>query len=1057
MKALSADSLMARLLGQLARAALRHPRWLVIPQIVLFVVCVFYALPKPYGWLEFDTNRDDLVGANKKYQHNFLKFKKEFTQQDDLVVVVQSENPEKNREFVERLGARLEAETNLFTDVFYKGDLKMMGSKALLFVPDETPDFDSGDFKKLSAFADKLKGPADTAPSVLTSSQDTISQYLRARLSPATREALAYYQGPPTDPLPLLTLLTNDFNRIVSGPLIYDAHRFQGVNLRPKTQKLLASAPAEGDQLAMLNRLLLEDAYPDDISRSDLEELLRTLRAFRPFIKQFTRATNLITFFDEVNTEFRTAPRESSAQTDSLIGALPALERIIRQADDGLTQPGPPLSPGVTALFDNSAEAQNASYISFAKGTIFLVTAHAPTDDLNEDAVRRFRELVAQTRTEVPGLNVGLTGEPVLEEDEMLQSQKDTTVASIVSLILCALIFIYGYNETGRPVKATICLVVGLAYTLAFATLTVGHLNILTITFVPILIGLAIDFGVHLVTRYEEELRLGRNEEEALTKAMVYTGQGIFTGALTTAGAFIAMWFTDFKGIQEMGIICGGGLLVCFIPMMTLLPVMLLRGRQNVIDHLPSHAAATRARIENLWLQRPLWVTVFMIITCTLAVTQLPKVYFDYNLLDMQSAGLPAVVFEQKLINSADKSVLFGATVADSLPQAIELEKKFKALTNTVADVESVAAFMKPDQGEKLLLISQIKQEVATLQFQPPDGRPVDVSALSRTLYSLYGYLGAALSEVGSSNPVLTKQLVSLRQAIQHFRADMLEGDDATVALHAEKLAQFQHALFSDIRETFETLQNQDDRSALTPEDLPPALRNRFVGITGKYLLQIYPREDVWQRDNQEKFIQDLRRVDPNVTGTPVQLYEYTSLLKESYERAAIYSLIAIALLVLVHFRSFPAVVLSLIPVGIGTLWLAGLMGWLGVPFNPANIMTLPLVIGIGVTNGIHILNRYAEERTPGILSRSTGKAVLVSGLTAIAGFGSLILAKHRGIHSLGFVMASGIALCMVAGLTFLPALLAMLGDRGWLMKKTRHRLDKPAPGSGGTEVKNLN
>ena len=599
MKALSADSLMARLLGRLAGLAIRRGRWLVIPQVVLFVVCVFYALPKPYGWLEFDTNRDDLVGSNKKYQHNFLQFKKEFTQQDDLVVVVQSEDPEKNREFVERLGARLEAETNLFTDVFYKGDLKMMGSKALLLVPDETPDFDNGDFKKLSEFVAKLKTPGDTTGTVLAAPVDAVSEYLRTRLSPATREALAAYAGPAADPTPLLTVLTNDLNRIVKGPLIYDARRFNGIPLRAKTQKLLAAAPAEGDQLAMLNRLLLEDAYPDDISRSDLEELLRTLQAFRPFIKQFTQATNLVTFFEEVNTEFRTAPRESSAQTDSLIGALPALQRILQQADDGLTEPGQPLSPGVTVLFDNSAEAQNASYISFANGTIFLVTAHAPTDDLNEDAVRRFRELVAQTRTEVPGLNVGLTGEPVLEEDEMLQSQKDTTVASVVSLILCALIFIYGYNETGRPVKATICLVVGLAYTLAFATLTVGHLNILTITFVPILIGLAIDFGVHLVTRYEEELRLGRNEEEALTKAMVYTGQGIFTGALTTAGAFIAMWFTDFKGIQEMGIICGGGLLVCFIPMMTLLPVMLLRGRQNVIDHRPSAAVATRARIEN--------------------------------------------------------------------------------------------------------------------------------------------------------------------------------------------------------------------------------------------------------------------------------------------------------------------------------------------------------------------------------------------------------------------------------------------------------------------------
>jgi predicted RND superfamily exporter protein len=145
-----------------------------------------------------------------------------------------------------------------------------------------------------------------------------------------------------------------------------------------------------------------------------------------------------------------------------------------------------------------------------------------------------------------------------------------------------------------------------------------------------------------------------------------------------------------------------------------------------------------------------------------------------------------------------------------------------------------------------------------------------------------------------------------------------------------------------------------------------------------------------------------------------------------------------------------------LIPVGIGTLWLAGLMGWAGVPINLANIMTLPLVIGIGVTNGIHILNRYAEEGTPGILSRSTGKAVLVSGLTAIAGFGSLILAQHRGIRSLGFIMSVGIATCMIAGLTFLPALLSLIGRWRPLIKKPDVS-NSPTPGLGGTEVKNLN
>jgi predicted RND superfamily exporter protein len=275
----------------------------------------------------------------------------------------------------------------------------------------------------------------------------------------------------------------------------------------------------------------------------------------------------------------------------------------------------------------------------------------------------------------------------------------------------------------------------------------------------------------------------------------------------------------------------------------------------------------------------------------------------------------------------------------------------------------------------------------------------------------------------------------------------VLAGDAATRAEHAAKLAQFQLALLADLRDTFQLLQRQNNRTTLSVDDLPPALHDRFVGVNGKFLIQVYPKEDVWQREPQERFVAELRSVDPNVTGTPVQLFEYETLLKNSYVQAAWYSLTAIALMVLLHFRSFTAVVLSLIPVAIGTLWLAGLMGWAGIPVNLANIMTLPLVIGIGVTNGIHILNRYAEEGTPSILSRSTGKAVLVSGLTAIAGFGSLILAQHRGIYSLGCMMATGIATCMIAGLTFLPALLNLLSRWKPLIKNPVPAHKSPTPG----------
>jgi hopanoid biosynthesis associated RND transporter like protein HpnN len=897
---LSDQSAVARALAWLTGAIFRRRRLFLYPQVVLFVVCVAYTVK----YLQFDTSRNNLIGANKKYHQNFLRFKEEFPTQDDLVVVVESENREKNRQFVERLGAKLEAEPKLFHDVFYKGDLKMMGRKALLFVPE-----------------------------------------------------------------------------------------------------------------------------------SDLAELSKTLQDYRPFISQFTRTTNLTSLFSMVCTQFRTARRETNAENESLVKALPALERIVRQAKDSLVRPGEPPSPGITALFNAGQEAEQQIYITFGGGRIYLVTAQAPTEDLNDDAVDRIRQLVEETRLEVPGLNVGLTGEPVLELDEMAQSQKDTTVATLVSLVLCALIFIYGYHETARPIKATLSLIVGLAYTLAFATLTIGHLNILTITFVPILIGLAIDYGVHLISRYEEELRRGRSEEAAMTKAMVFTGQGIFTGAFTTAGAFLAMGFTDFKGIQEMGIICGGGLLICLIPMVTMLPVLLLGGKQTAVAH-EFTGFEKRARIENFWLKRPAWVVGLTLILCALAATQITKVTFDYNLLNMQSEGLPAVDFEKDLIsatnaspsetNSAPKSVLYAAVVASNLDQAGRLEEDLTNLPS-VSGVESMTKYLAEDPTRKLAIIAGVKKDLCSVHFSEPDPAPVDIPALSRTLYSTYGYLGAALDDLGNQDPSLSKQLVSLRQAIEDLRKEMYRGSAARVESNSVKLAGFQRALFDDVRNTFRALQTQDDSGPLRVEDLPPALHDRFVGLSGKYLLMVNPKKDVWNRENQKEFLQQLEKVDRDVTGTPIQLYHYTDLLKKSYEQAAWYSLAAIALLVLLHFRSLSSVILALLPVAVGSLWLGGLMGWLGVPLNPANIMTLPLVIGIGVTNGIHILNRFAEEQTANILARSTGKAVLVSGLTAMAGFGSLILARHRGIHSLGCVMTTGLATCMIAGLTFLPALVNLL------------------------------
>jgi len=189
-----------------------------------------------------------------------------------------------------------------------------------------------------------------------------------------------------------------------------------------------------------------------------------------------------------------------------------------------------------------------------------------------------------------------------------------------------------------------------------------------------------------------------------------------------------------------------------------------LRGRQNVLDHEQGDLEERRARIENIWLQRPVWVVGVIVTLCVLSGTQISKVYFDYNLLNMQSAGLPAVEFEQKLINSTPKSVLFGAVVATNLEEAVRLEQQITNLP-AVASIDSITKFLSEDQTGKLPIVGEIKRDLASVHFAEPDRRPVNIPELSSTLYSTYGYLGAANDEIKNEEPDLAKQLISLRRA----------------------------------------------------------------------------------------------------------------------------------------------------------------------------------------------------------------------------------------------------------------------------------------------------
>jgi len=765
------------------------------------------------------------------------------------------------------------------------------------------------------------------------------------------------------------------------------------------------------------------------VPTKDLEQMNQVLHEYQPLIQEFAQATNLDSLFSLVNKKFRTAPAATNAATETLIQRIPFLQRLIEQAKQSLLGQGIPPSPGVEALFAGGEQAEQSTYLAFDQGRVYLLTVQPSSESVTGKAIEDLRRLISATQFEVPGVNVGLTGEPVLEYDEIREAGHDSMAASILALVLCSVIFIIAYGQVWRPFKAALCLLVGQGYCLGFTTLVIGHLNILTIIFAPMLIGLAMDIGIHFISRYEEEMRDRRTETEAIDRAMAFTGQGILTGGATMAAAFLAMALTDFKGIQEMGIIAGCGVLLCVVPMMTCLPLLLRRGRQNQLDHQIGRAGQRRLQIELLWLRQPALVAWLTLLLCAAAVCEFSRVHFDYDLLHQQSPALSSVIYEKTLITATGTTALYSEVVADSAAQAREYEEKLKRLP-LVADVKSAADYVKGDQSRELELIRSIKAELAAIHFAPMDRSPVQLEPLSATLYDFAGYLWLAEVLVHKSNPALARELVSLNDAVSELRVAMLSGKPGI----GRQLTRFQQAFFTDLHQTLEAIQMQDATRPLSVRDLPLALREHFIGATGKYLLRVYARTDLWHHENQAAFLRELERVVPadKVTGTPSELYLYTTLLRDSYLKAAGYALIAIVLAVLLRFRSLVAVALALLPVVIGATWLLGWMGLAGIPFNPANIMALPLMVGIGVTNGIQILNRFAEEQEPSILAKSTGKAVLVSGLTAIAGFGSLMLANHQGIKSLGEVMSVGIAACMAAALMALPALLRLFMHWGW-------------------------
>jgi hopanoid biosynthesis associated RND transporter like protein HpnN len=631
--------------------------------------------------------------------------------------------------------------------------------------------------------------------------------------------------------------------------------------------------------------------------------------------------------------------------------------------------------------------------------------ASAATDEL-----RRVIDAVAGRH---PDVEIGLTGLPVMENDEMRASEQSMVWASVLSLIAVAVVISAGFGGLRHALMANGVLMIGMAWAFAWATASVGHLNILSVTFTVTMIGVGIDYGTYYVGRYLESRRRGVSCEEALLETSESVGPGILTGAITTAIAFFCASLTSFVGVAELGTIAGGGILLCCAAELLVLPAVLAIVDRSVLGRRLPEPVPVHAWLDPL-MRRPRLV-VLAGMACTMAVAGgLHELDYDHNLLNMQPDGLESVEVEKKLLEECDQSVWYALSIADSREQLLERKERLVALPN-VERVDEIASLLPADEELKRPVIARVRDRLAGLPERPPQ-IPVD------RLETLGETLAWAHAEV-------VKRPGGLRTAwhIERIR-------DTLRRLTPEEcyrtVSAFQQRAAGDLLSRLHALAVVADPEPPTLDDLPPSLVERFVGSSGRHLLKIYGRGDIWNFDSLERFVHDVRSVDPRATGNPLQAYEASLEMKRSYEQAALAALVVILGVLWLDFRNVGHAVLAALPLFVGMLQMFGLMGLVGIDLNPANLIGIPLILGIAVDYGVHVMHDAIERPGPYRMSASTANSVLVDALTTILGFGALMVANHRGLESLGRLLSLGVTTCTISALVLLPALLTMLRSR---------------------------
>ena len=810
-----------------------------------------------------------------------------------------------------------------------------------------------------------------------------------------------------------------------------DAHRtLEFVNRL--TKKLEADREHYSQVFARVDPALMKRWELLYLSENELSDLGEKLRDHTSSIAQLSKSPRLDVLFHEINDEMAsgmvgelfTGFLEDRKANKSPMD-LRFLISTLRQMKSWIEGVPAFASPWDSFFREGMTDESEEGYFwtEDNKYLLIFVQPASKGGNLSVPPLQALRETVAALRADYRDVNAGVTGQKALDEDEKQIAMKDIGLATGLSLVGLAALLIIFWRGVRRPLLAVAVLVIALCITFGITTIVIGHLNLLSVTFAPMLLGLGIDYGVHWFARYSEERqRFFVSTKQALSATMEQIGPAICLAGICASLSFFPLVLTSFKGLSELGLICSIGLLVATLATLGLLPATIMlvdRFRKGLVREPVTEEIKPLLRTTR---PRTFFLLSLALVVSGLSVWAMWGLKFDLNMLHLQSKSAESVIWENRLIQGSKYASIYGVLFAHSLDEVAKQTKAVERLPS-VSKVNSILSVMPADQDRKLLMLKELRPVLGNIRSIPMPSGPVDIDRLEGAFSRIRFKMLDPGSAGGDSQGSLARQMREVRRLIDAVRKDFTT---IRKPLLEVRLKSFELRMIEDLNDKLSLLWENIETEPLRPEDLPKPLYDRFVGPDNLYILRIFPAGNVWDPHVLDKFVVDLRSVDKDATGDPITLSVFTKAFRNACIMAAVYAVIFIVLILVVTLRSPVPIAAALAPLILGTLWTLGLMHVFGIDLNLANTIFMPLVVGAGVEYGIIVVQRWLQssDRAGFSLPISTGTGVILAGLSTTVGFCSLIISTHQGIHSLGVLTTIGSLCVLAAAVLFLPAIL---------------------------------